>query len=534
MKKLIAFFLTAIMLMSVALPIASATDVTTDTPVIFIRGASRNLYESDDVISEETKIFPLDIDLGAVIKDALMPCLEQLAMGMLTEDFDAYCDELYNVVAPLYADVILDKNGEASDGSGDGLKVTDFSIPHYGQQSNYGLWQCDFGFDLRLSPLEIADDLKTYIDRVYERTGKKVALIGRCFGGNIISAYLSKYEAHAAEKVESVIMYISSTVGIDLIGALFAGELKLNPDNLDRFVEYVVNDMGLINDTELQDLLVALVDIINYAKVLGVGTDGLQYIIDSVKDNLVPRLALACYGTFPSYWSMVPAEYYEKARDNVFAGVEDEYAGMIAKLDDYYNNVQLTYEDVMNRLQNKGVEMTVIAKYDVPVVPLYDGADAQGDFVAETADISFGATCAPMEQVLPQSYIDSLEDTRFVSPDRKVDASTCLYPEKTWFIKDVFHTDFPECANVLLGKIVDSKGQMTVFSDEAYPQYLDYNKEAETLEPVTGLDPEAPEKGSNEERFSLIIRFFTAFLRFVTKLLNGEFSLDLGGLSVGE
>ncbi len=534
MKKLIAALLAAIMLMSVAVPMASATDVTTNTPVIFIRGASRNLYESDDLISDETQIFPLDIDLGQVIKDALMPCLEQLAVGMLTEDFDKYCDELYNVVAPLYADVILDKNGEASDGSGDGRKVSDFALPYWGQKDNFNLQRFDFGFDLRLSPLDIADDLKTYIDNVYARTGKKVSLIGRCFGGNIISAYLSKYEAHAAEKVESVIMYISSTVGIDLIGALFAGEIKLDPDNLDRFVEYVVNDMGFINDPELQSILVAFVDIINYAKMLGVGTDALQYIIDSVKDNLVPRLALACYGSFPSYWSMVPAEYYTKARDNVFAGKEDEYAGMIKKLDTYYYDVQLTHEDVMNRLQEKGVEMTVIAKYDVPVVPLYDGAEAQGDFVAETADISFGATCAPMDEVLPKSYIDSLEDKRFVSPDQKVDASTCLYPEKTWFIKDVFHTDFPECANVLLGTIVDSKGQMTVFDNENYPQYLLYNTETETLDPVDGLDPAVPEKGSNEERFSVLIRFFTALLNFITKLMNGEFSFDLGGLLGGE
>lgn len=528
MKKLIAIFLAVLMLASVTVTTADATDVTTNTPVIFIRGASRNLYKSDDVISEETQIFPLDVDLGQVLKDALMPCLEQLAVGMITENFDKYCDELYDVVASLYKDVVLDKNGEASDGSGDGHKVSDFTLPWWGQKDNFNLQALDFGFDLRLSPLDIADDLKTYIDSVYERTGKKVALIGRCFGGNVISAYLSKYEAHAAEKVENVVMYISSTVGIDLIGALFAGEIKLDPDNLDRFAEYFVNDMDFISDPDLKALIVAFVDIINYAKMLGVGTDGLQYIIDNVKDNLVPRLALACYGSFPSYWSMVPAEYYEKARDNVFAGKETEYAGMIAKLDSYYTNVQLTHEDVMNRLQAKGVEMTVIAKYDVPVVPLYKGADAQGDFVAETADISFGATCAPMDQILSDSYINSLEDKRFVSPDRKVDASTCLYPEKTWFLKDIFHTDFPESANVLLGEIVNSHGEMTVFDNSSFPQYLVYDKETEALNPVEGLDPAPPEKGSNEERFVILIRFFTAIFNFMAKLLKGEFSLNLG------
>lgn len=524
MKRIISVILCALMLMTIAAPAAVATDVTTDTPVVFIRGASRHLYASDESDDESTQIFPLDVDLGSVVSEALKPCLEELAAGLLTGDYDAYCDELYNVVAPLYEDVILDKNGEASDGSGDGRKVEDFGCPV--QTSNFGLWDYDFGFDLRLSPLEIADDLKTYIDMVRNATGKKVSLVGRCFGGNVISAYLAKYEDHAAENVESVVMYISSTLGIDLIGALFAGELKIDADNVDRFVEYVMNDMGVIEDPTLQSLVVALVDVLNYAKVLGLGTDALQYIIDNVKDNLVPRLALACYGTFPSYWSMVTTEYYEKARDNVFAGKEDEYAGMIAKIDEYHYGVQLTYENVMARLQEKGVAMTVVAKYDVPVVPLYDGADAQGDFVAETEDISFGATCAAMDKTLSDEYINSLENTRFLSADRKVDASTCLYPEKTWFLKNIFHTDFPDCANYLIREIVNSKGQMTVFDNESYPQYLDYNEETGELVPVTELDPEVPEKGSGEERFSVLIRFLTAILNFFTKLINGEFSFD--------
>ncbi len=525
MKKIISVILCALMLMSVAAPMAFATDVVTDTPVVFIRGASRNLYSSDTSDAEETQIFPLNVDLGAVVKEALMPCLEELAAGMLTGNFDSYCDELYNAVAPLYEDVILDKNGEASDGSGDGKNVYQFGCPV--QSSNFGLWDYDFGFDMRLSPLDIAEDLKIYIDRVKAATGKeKVAIVGRCFGGNVISAYLAMYPDHAAANVESVVMYISSTVGIELIGRLFAGEIELDADNLDRFVEYAVNDLGFIEDKDLQSLIVAFVDIINYAKALGLGTDALQFIIDSVKDNLVPRLALACYGSFPSYWSMVTPDMYEKARDNVFAGKEDEYAGMIKKLDNYHYNVQLTYEDVMNDLQEKGVEMTVVAKYDVPVVPLYKGAEAQGDFVAETTDISFGATCAAMEKVLTQSYVDSLSDKRYLSPDMKVDASTCLYPEKTWFLKDIFHTDFPDCANRLIGEIVNSKGKLTVFDNPEYPQYLVYDSETDTMAPVDGLDPELPEEGSNEERFSIFIRFFTAILNFFKKLFTGEFSFD--------
>lgn len=526
MKKLISVILCAIMIICVGAPImAFATDVTTNIPVIFIRGASRNVYASDDCNDDSTIIYPFDVDFKGIITDNFKPILEDLAAGLITGNYDAYCDKLYNTVAPLFEKVILDKNGEASDGSGDGQKVENFRCPV--KTSNFGLWNYDFSYDMRLSPLDIVDDLKIYIERVKQNTGaKKVSLVGRCFGGNLISAYLAKYEDHAAENVESVVMYIPSTQGIDLIGSLFAGEIKLDSDNVDRFVEYVTNNMGLIEDEMLQSLIVSLVDLLNYAKVLGLGTDALQGVVDNVKDNLVPRLALASYGSFPSYWAMVPADYYIKARDNVFAGCEDEYAGMIKKLDSYYYNVQLTYEDVMNRLSEKGVEISVIAKYDIPIVPVYDGADSQGDFLSETADISFGATCAKMDQVLSDSYINALADKRFVSPDKKVDASTCLYPEKTWFIKNLFHTTFPDCVNYLIGAIVDSKGQLTVFDKEAYPQYLVYDAEAETISPVTGLDPSKPTQGSNEERFSILIRFFTAIFNFLSKLIKGDFSFE--------
>lgn len=524
MKKVISLILTVIMLMAIGAPAVSAADLpTTDTPIVFLRGASRNLYISDDSDDDSTQIFPLDIDVGQVVTDALKPCLEQLAAGLVTGNYDAYCDELYNAFAPLYEKVVLGNTGEVTDGSGDGRKVEDFPAPV--KSGNYEIWDYDFGYDLRLSPLDIADDLKIYIDRVRKATGKKVSLVGRCFGGNVVSAYLAKYEDHAAENVESVVMYISSTVGIDLLGALFSGKITIEADNVDRLIEYVVNEMGLIEDPTMQSLITAVVDLLNYAKVLGLGTDALQYIVDNVKDNLVPRLALASYGSFPSYWSMVPDEYYEDAKALVFRGQEKEYEKMIAKLDEYHDTVQLTYEDVMQRLQDKGVAFTAVAKYDLPCVPVYPGANSQSDLLAETSDISFGATCANMGTVLPQSYIDGLSDTKYLSPDHKIDASTCLLPDKTWFIKNVFHMDFPDAVNLLLLEIVNSKGQLTVFDNESYPQYLEYSEDSEVLIPVADLDPAEPEKGSNEERFSILIRFITAILNFFTKLFSGELSL---------
>lgn len=170
MKKIIALILTLIMLTALAAPVAFATDVRTNTPVVFIRGASRNVY-ANDTVNDDELIWPLNVDIGAHLKQVLMPCLRELAAGLVTDDFSRYGEELYNAFAPLYKNAILDKNGEVSDGSGDGRTIYDFGYPSV--SGSYGLMDCDFGFDPRISPLVIADDLRDYIDLVVKHSGGK-------------------------------------------------------------------------------------------------------------------------------------------------------------------------------------------------------------------------------------------------------------------------------------------------------------------------------------------------------------------------
>lgn len=530
MKKLISVLLVVLMLLSLAAPTVSAVGTVSQHPVVYVAGYGGALYKTDGVASDETEIYPTGVDVGQVISDALKPCLQELAGGLITGNYDRYCDELYNAFAPIYDDLRLDKNGEASDGSGDAHNMQTAYVVN--KSSDYTLDDYDFYYDWRLSPMDIADDLKMYIDRVKAATGKKVALVGRCLGGNIVSAYLAKYEEHAIANVESIVMYIPSTMGIDSIGALFSGEIKLNADILARFANHLLTTKDFIEDPVIKSLVTATIDLFNYVTVLGLGTDALQFIVDQVKENLVPRVCRASYGSFPSFWAMMPPEYIEKAIAFVYKGVEDEYEGMIAKIKDYYENVQLTAYDVMTRLKAAGVGISIVAKYNIPVLPLYEGADSQGDLLAETSDISFGATCSQIHKTLDSSYIDSLEDKKYVSPDLKIDASTCLFPDNTWFIKNISHSDFPDSLDMLIYAAINSSGELTVFDNEKYPQYIDYNAETEEIFPVAGVDPEEPEKGSKEERFSVLIRFITAILNFFTKLFSGE--LSLGGLFGGE
>lgn len=82
MKKLLALFLSFCMLFSMTL-VASAAEIE-DDPIIYLMGAAGEIYDNDGNI-----IHPIDADAGAIIKEALVPCLEQLALGYVTGDFEA-------------------------------------------------------------------------------------------------------------------------------------------------------------------------------------------------------------------------------------------------------------------------------------------------------------------------------------------------------------------------------------------------------------------------------------------------------------
>ena len=183
-------------------------------------------------------------------------------------------------------------------------------------------------------------------------------------------------------------------------------------------------------------------------------------------------------------------------------------------------------------LKESGKDIMVLSKYNIPNLPFSEDGIIQSDFMAETYRSSLGATTANYGEVLSSSYINKMsqEEKKFLSPDLKIDASTCLFPETTWFIKNCAHATFPNTVDVLMNNFLINDNY-TVFSDEAYPQYLDYSVDEagnESLVPVAGTDSDAEKPSKNQERYSVFMRFFKAILIFFTKLFNGELNLSFG------
>lgn len=105
-------------------------------------------------------------------------------------------------------------------------------------------------------------------------------------------------------------------------------------------------------------------------------------------------------------------------------------------------------------------------------------------------------------------------------PNDSVDAATCLFPETSYFVKDIYHDTFPYAINSFAISLMNSEA--TVSSGE-HPQYVRYTGWSEPLVPIEGLDEDGTKE--DEPKFMVFIRFFTAILNFIKKLFNGEISL---------
>ena len=175
--------------------------------------------------------------------------------------------------------------------------------------------------------------------------------------------------------------------------------------------------------------------------------------------------------------------------------------------------------ETMKALEADGVSIGVLVKYNIPSYPFYTNASQQTDMVSDVYHVSYYATSAPYGETLSDDYINGLADKKYLSPDKMIDASTCIFPDKTWFIRDISHDPFPPSIDKLIKAFIDSHGVMTVFSNEAYPQFLQYYAEADTITPI-----EAEEPAGNTTGFMKfindIVRFFKSFFNVIKNLFT--------------
>lgn len=511
MKKtlsIITLFVLILTIVTSSLPVSSAANDGADIPVIHVHGYGALLVRNDEEGKKET-VYPLQIPDGYIEQKA-EEFLPVFAKAFFTQEWSEFCDVLTDILVPIFEPMSLDKNGEASDGSRADWTWSRQTLRNKkNADGKYSATAYPFHYDWRLDPYVTADTLHRYIEDVLYVTGEeKVALYGRCLGSNVVAAYMEKYDG---EYVQDVIHYASSVYGATQCSKAFAGELHMHADGIDRFMYDI--DLGL--EIYYTDLIQSFVSLLNKTYGLDVVCWAINNVAEDIYLDIFPEIMRAGFGTFPSYWSMVSLEDYDRAMETVFYGVDkSEYAGLIEKTENYHNNVRLKFEENTKADIEKGIGFANIVKYGMQTIPVTVNSDELSDQTVTVRESSFGATTVKINESFSDDYIKNAvtnSTAKFISPDKQIDASTCLYPEKTWFIKNLVHDYFPSCVNGLVSEIINNDGY-DVFSSAVYPQYLVFDDETQTVSPMTANNMNTTERWH--------VTFFEALRKFFAALIE--------------
>ncbi len=496
MKKLVSVLLITVMLFAFSAPAFAAEYEVgkSPIPVVTIYGDGEPIYDAE----KKVKLFQfneiLNIlggseegALGEATVNVLTPFLVE---GILNDEWDNYYAALEKEIGEIFTEVRYDENGENWNGSGISQLATDVQNSQLSRDAkdangHYMYYDYHFFYDWRQDPMKTADEFHAYVEKVKELTGaKKVAIIARCLGTSVVMAYLQKY---GTDSVHGVSFNGSVAAGGEIISEPISGKFVLDVNAINRMLA----DFGAIGWFELDSFITTSIDLA--AKALA--STGFELSETEIYGKLVQgvtsALALSTFFTWPGYWALVCEDDFDDALYYVFGDENSEkretYENLITKIEDYHYNVMCNIDSIFDELKANDVKVGVIAKYGFQLAAIADSRDYVADQFATVNKASFGATTGTVYEDLSDEYIAARVAEgkgKYISPDKKIDASTCAFPDSTWFTKGITHSKWTDFETSVLLKVVTADTQLTI-DDFEYTQFVVYDNETETAYPMT-------------------------------------------------
>ncbi len=510
-----------------------------DIPVIEVPGFGETIYRNLDTEdeSDDTTVFGPSMDV-------LLPAIFKYGPGFLTglvsKNFDMVDDNLGPFLIDVFSDISCNPDGTMKEGTGgkydnslgldDNLeplppeeeeipddsiitqikdkaeqfndKVNSFFdklgnllspdktpdeepdeeavLPKYGYDNSYY-----FRFDWRKDMHTLASELHDYIARVKKVTGSdKVAITAFSQGNCVVMTYLYEYyynetDPEKRDDIVSVVFICGAMNGVAACEDPVSGNIGIDSLSLLRFLKSAFNGSGIYYFFEMLyavGLFDALVDVVN------------EYL-ETHLDSAVDPYLLETFGGIPGFFAMMSPERYKDAEEFLFATPEnrEKYAGLLEMNRYYHNEVQANMTNIIDALMADGKNVGIIAEYGYPMAPFTTDNDRMTDFSICTSAESFGATCSDVDGILGLDYKQAQEcecGKNHVSCDLQIDASTCIYPDITWFGKNLKHDARSRFWGKLIDLILYSDEQITVWDYEELPQFMEnYNEEC--LIPLT-------------------------------------------------
>lgn len=471
MKKFVSLLLVFCMTLSLSVSAFAQTPCTCGhSPVIYIPGLGDALYD----YSGETPVRvygPDDTQIRAAVPDMVMGVL-----CLLTRQYRLFAHFGMRAAETMLGRIACDVQGTPVYDTG----VQKRPLPTCGAHGDYlsGTGDYTYYYDWRLDPLDSARGLREFVQHVRALTGhEQVSFACHSMGGTVVASYLYLY---GSDDVDKIACLSPAYQGISIMGSLLCGEADIR----DKDEELALFLCSLLGESERDQTLKVLVRAGYKLKLFRGILRFLQGALDSQFERVFDEYLTPTFAQMPGLWAFVPQSYYERAKTYTF-GDDTKYTSLVECIDIYHYNVQLRLTDLFREAMASGVELMIVSGYGISSMPLSYAHTVQSDFLIDTAYMSIGAVCAPYGQTLPQSHVQAVRDGHdHISPDRLVDASTCAFPECTWFIRDQMHFVSPDSCTPMIRWFMAQDGQATVYTDAAYPQFMFQNAEGQLL-PLT-------------------------------------------------
>lgn len=562
MKKTVKSFIAILLSLVMILPLFTnvfAAHITEEIPIVYVLGKVDVIYEDKDGRSDDKwnkTLYPISIDNVDLVKhlESIMPAYVEaftkeygLTYPTATEQekldaWEKYALTIYDLIANLFSGVAMDENGDPRGNSGiiwdwdqnyrklrDGLinedeykenleKIVTDTVSPYG---TYGLYDYTFHYDWRLDMYHNAEFLNQYINDVLEATGKdKCIIISRCYGCNLVAAYMDEY---GCDKIEKNIIYCSTAEGSVVCGEMFSGRFNMNPDGMAEYMDdlFFGEGSGLFRTFLTGNIKTK--DYLNFDTFAGI----VNKIYSRISNVMMPKTLINTFASMPGYWSLVDDSYYNEAKDFVFGDSHSPTyrRTFVDKIDAYHYTITNNAKKIFADACENGMKYANIVKYGTQIAPMVESSDLLGDGIVEVPHASFGAESVRIGEKFTADYMRQAEISgtiRYISPDLTIDASTCLNPDCTWFAENIDHFDFPESVDKLLLAIARFDGQMTIYDNKEFPQYRQYEGEGNILTWAGGLYVE----NSRDETAGTLRKIINSFM-IIIKVFKMIFSAPL-------
>ena len=444
-KKLVSVLLCVLLVFtcaSAAFAGKGADKTAEKTPIVLIPGFGQSetaVYDDDGTYLGNINSFVLPglNDTRAIIKKVLAPVLASAATKMdigLTDAVEGVLDDIFkpytlnNDGTPVYNKVV-DYYGEAfSNLPPEAQQIVQHHISIHGLEA-YNDVRYYYTYDTFGSIKAAGDGLRDYIHNVVlAQTGaKQVILVPVSQGATVLTQYLADYpEDYPLFK--KIICMIPAFDGAQILGDIMT-------DNV------MIYDINYDHETVLPELLGELGYQISLALRFALSERQLKKVLAAALEKA--RQTFVVKST--AMWALVPAADYAKVKEHFLCdGQHDKiYAECEA-----YDAARKALPGTLHKLQKDGVSIQIVACYGTGnTFPyLFGSGNLNSDDLLTPASSTLGATYANLGETLGDDYVCkgthcSDPTHNHLSPDRMIDASTCEFPENTWFFKDVKHRE---------------------------------------------------------------------------------------------